>query len=50
MILLHCDLYISDAKKPTVAAVEGLALGGGLEVTLVCGLCLVVYLIGHNFL
>lgn len=41
MILFLVLSIILDAKKPTVAAVEGLALGGGLEVAMVSVLYLV---------
>lgn len=29
-------LIFEDGKKPSVAAIQGLALGGGLELTMVC--------------
>jgi enoyl-CoA hydratase/3-hydroxyacyl-CoA dehydrogenase len=27
---------LPDARKPSVAAIDGIALGGGLEVAMVC--------------
>lgn len=30
------SLLLTDSKKPSVAAIDGIALGGGLEVAMVC--------------
>jgi enoyl-CoA hydratase/3-hydroxyacyl-CoA dehydrogenase len=31
-------LLLPDARKPSVAAIDGIALGGGLEVAMVCNM------------
>lgn len=36
---------LPDARKPSVAAIDGIALGGGLEVAMVC----LGYLVGSWF-
>lgn len=35
-MLFDCLLHLPAARKPSVAAIDGLALGGGLEVAMVC--------------